>query len=263
MKDSKGYLERMKGAMREKLFFIEHLDLNNKIIIDFGAADGTLVKELISIGYENTTYFCVEDYEEFLQACKQLKEVGDVTAVSGLTEIEVWLREHKQYGSDTREVVLICSSVLHECTWSMQRVVNSFATNWCHYFIVRDMYYDNLPNNKLTLFGELRALEQFIMLSPRPNLLQDYFVEADKNSKSLDEKIKEYLLKYTYVDNWETEVQEDYFHVDWNYIFSHEHIIYQRIYTNQFIKQRVYEDFNITITWPTHCQVIIQIAKER
>ena len=35
MKDSKGYLKRMEKSMREKLFFLEYIDLDNKIIIDF------------------------------------------------------------------------------------------------------------------------------------------------------------------------------------------------------------------------------------
>ena len=48
MKDSRGYLERMEKSMREKLFFLEHIDLDNKIIIDFGAANGALAKEIMN-----------------------------------------------------------------------------------------------------------------------------------------------------------------------------------------------------------------------
>ena len=59
MQDSKGYLERMERSMREKLFFIKHIDLDNKIVIDFGSANGALVKELMKMDFENTTYFCV------------------------------------------------------------------------------------------------------------------------------------------------------------------------------------------------------------
>jgi hypothetical protein len=67
MKDSKGYLERMEKSMREKLFFIKHIDLDNKIVIDFDSANGALVKELIKMNFENTTYFCVEKNEEFFE----------------------------------------------------------------------------------------------------------------------------------------------------------------------------------------------------
>ena len=263
MKDVQGYLERMRGAMREKLFFIEHLDLNNKIIIDFGAADGSLVKELINIGYENTTYVCVENYEEFLQTCKQLKEIGDVIAVSGLTEVEMWLR-HQQYGKDTREVVLICSSVLHECTWSMQRVIASFALNWCNYFVLRDMFWSSFTH-KIEWKARARMLGNIIMYAPRPDLMQEFFRLRGVS----DESIEEYVLKYTYVENWATEIEEFYLNVDWDSIKDAKHInkntfevIYENIYTNEFIKQRVYDDLNITITWPTHCQLIMQIAKE-
>ena len=71
MKDSKGYLERMEKSMREKLFFLEHIDLDNKIIVDFGAANGALVKEIIKTNPMNTTYFCVEKNEEFFEECKK------------------------------------------------------------------------------------------------------------------------------------------------------------------------------------------------
>ena len=260
MKDAQGYLDRMKGSMREKLFFLNELDLTNKVIIDFGCADGTMIKHLMEL-YPLNCYIGVECNLAFKPALQELAlQHYGFSAITSLDRLKREL-EHGLY--QDKELVFICSSVLHELTWSKQREVINFAMRYCDYLIVRDMYYDRFPDNQLTLFGELRALEQFIMLSPRPDLLQDYFVEADKNSKSLDEAIKEYLLKYTYVDNWETEVQEDYLHVDWNYIFANEHIIYQRIYTNEFIKQRVYDDFNITITWPTHCQLIMQIVKER
>lgn len=261
MKDSKGYLERMRGAMREKLFFIEHLDLSNKIIIDFGAADGTLIKELINIGYENTTYFCVENYAEFLQTCKQLKEIGDVIAASGLTEVEMWLRGHKQYGNDTREVVLICSSVLHECTWSMQRVITSFALNWCNYFILRDMFWDNFVH-RIDWDARARILGNIITYAPHPDLMQEFF----KLRGVSDESIKEYLLKYTYVDNWETEVEECYLNVDWTAIKDAKgvnnsafEVVYENIYTNQFIKERIFNDFGFNISWPTHCQLILKV----
>lgn len=43
MKDTRGYIERMKVSMKEKLFFVDKIDLNNKIIVDFGCAEGDLL----------------------------------------------------------------------------------------------------------------------------------------------------------------------------------------------------------------------------
>ena len=169
MQDSKGYLERMERSMREKLFFIKHIDLDNKIVIDFGSANGALVKELMKMGFENTTYFCVENNEEFFKECEKLKDTGVLT-VSGLTEVEMWLRHNKQYGQDDREVVLICSSVMHELTPKMQRSVVGFSRAYCDYMIVRDMFYeyDSTPDGR-----EKDILEKIICLSPNSACLDE------------------------------------------------------------------------------------------
>ena len=174
MQDSKGYLERMERSMREKLFFIKHIDLDNKIVIDFGSANGALVKELMKMDFENTTYFCVENNDEFLEECKKLEKekTADVYAFGGLTEVEMWLRHNKQYGQETREVVLICSSVMHELTPKMQRYVVGFSRAYCDYMIVRDMFYeyDSISDQR-----EKDILEKIICLSPRPDLMQQFF----------------------------------------------------------------------------------------
>ena len=65
MKDKKGYLKKLEGSMKEKLFFVEHLDLNNKIIVDFGCANAALIKHLMAMGFENTTYIGIERDEDF------------------------------------------------------------------------------------------------------------------------------------------------------------------------------------------------------
>ena len=167
MKDSRGYLERMEKSMREKLFFLEHIDLNDKIIIDFGAANGALAKEIMNIYPTNMTYFCVESNEEFFKECEILKVLG-VHIVHDLTEVEMWLKNNK----DNREAVLICSSVMHELTQKMQRNVVRFSREYCDYMIVRDMFYEynSIPDER-----EKDILEKIICLAPRPDLMQQVF----------------------------------------------------------------------------------------
>lgn len=260
MKDSKGYLARMEKAMKEKLFFTNHIDLDNKIIIDFGAADGSLVRELINRCYENTTYICIENNEEFFEQCKKLKSDGDVYVFSGLSEVEMWLREHKRYMQDHREVVLVCSSVMHELTIKMQRAVVGFSRAYCDYFVVRDMFYDehSIEDERL-----LEMIENIIILNQNIDLMQQYFYLRGLTKES----IAEYLLKYSYVENWNTEVHEKYLSVDWisiRYFTTEEadaKILYENIYTNKFIASRVYNTFGIVMDWPTHCQLVLRINR--
>ena len=262
MKDSKGYLERMEKSMREKLFFLEHIDLDNKIIVDFGAANGALVKEIIKTNPMNTTYFCVEKNEEFFEECKKLEKdrTADVYVFSGLTEVEMWLRHNKEHGQDTREVVLICSSVMHELTPKMQKSVVGFSRAYCDYMVVRDMFYDydSIPDER-----ERDILEKIICFAPRPDLMQQFFYLRGLSKKS----IAEYLLKYSYVENWNTEVHEKYLDVDWINIkyFETEEVeverIYENYYRNTFIASRVYNTFGIRINWCTHGQMILKMKR--
>lgn len=262
MKDSRGYLERMEKSMREKLFFLEHIDLDNKIVIDFGSANGALVKELIKMNFENTTYFCIENNEEFFEECKKLEKdrTADVCVLSGLTEVEMWLRHYKEHGQDDREVVLICSSVMHELTPKMQKSVVGFSRAYCDYMVVRDMFYDydSIPDER-----EKDILEKIICLAPRPDLMQQFFYLRGLSKKS----IAEYLLKYSYVENWNTEVHEKYLDVDWINIkyFETEEVeverIYENYYRNTFIASRVYNTFGIRINWCTHGQMILKMKR--
>lgn len=260
MRDSNGYLERMEKSMREKLFFLEHIDLDNKIIIDFGAANGAMVKELIKTCPTNTSYFCVENNEEFFEKCKELQLDADVYVVSGLTEVEMWLRHNKQYGQETREVVLICSSVMYELTPAMQKNVIAFSRAYCDYFVVRDMFYeyDSIPDER-----EKDILEKIICLAPRPDLMQQFFYLRGLSKES----IAEYLLKYSYVENWNTEVQEKYLSVDWIRIkyfeteWAEAQVLYENYYTNNFIASRVYNTFGIRMNWYTHGQMILKIKR--
>ena len=255
MKDSRGYLERMEKSMREKLFFLEHIDLDNKIIIDFGAANGALAKEIMNTNPINMTYFCVESNEEFFKECEILKVLG-VHIVHDLTEVEMWLKNNK----DNREVVLICSSVMHELTQKMQRNVVRFSREYCDYMIVRDMFYEynSIPDER-----EKDILEKIICLAPRPDLMQQFFYLRGISKKTM----AEYLLKYSYVENWNTEVNEKYLDVDWiiiKYFETEEvkpEIVYERYYTNNFIAGRVYNTFGINMNWCTHGQLILKMKR--
>ena len=201
----------------------------------------------------------VENNEEFFKECEKLKDTGILT-VSGLTEVEMWLRRNKEHGQDDREVVLICSSVMHELTPKMQRSVVGFSRAYCDYMVVRDMFFewDSIPDEK-----EKDILEKIICFAPRPDLMQQFFYLRGLSEKS----IAEYLLKYSYVENWNTEVNEKYLDVNWVHIRYFEteevevEVIYENYYTNSFIASRVYDTFGILMDWHTHGQLILKMKR--
>ena len=68
-----------------------------------------------------------------------------------------------------------------------------------------------------------------------------------------------YFLKYTYVDNWDTEVLENYFSVPWEWFFKMGTTEYRRDYILEHKKERVKADFGYQLMEPTHRQLITNI----
>ena len=80
-----------------------------------------------------------------------------------------------------------------------------------------NVIYLNYNNYKFLFMGdagierEKDILEKIICLAPRPDLMQQFFYLRGISKKSM----AEYLLKYSYVENWNTEINEKYLDVDW------------------------------------------------
>ena len=123
--------------------------------------------------------------------------------------------------------------------------------------VVRDMCFGGYFDEE----EKLSLLEHIIVFAKHPELMQQFFYMRGIS----DESIAEYLLKYSYVENWASEVHEKYLGVDWTWIKLFRtpdvepRILFENIYTNNFIASRVYQDFGIEITWPTHCQLIVEM----
>ena len=256
MKDSRGYIERMKASMKEKLFFVDKIDLNNKIIVDFGCAEGDLLQELDHMELENTTFIGVESNAEFFSHINVLNE--KYYLFYNLTEVEQKIREWRLLKYDDREVVLICSSVIHELSKSFFKRVANFACGIADYVVIRDMYWDN------QFSGDVEAVYPRVLRqcdSDRALLLADLIEHRGQMSPKV---MAEFLLKYRYTENWETEVLEDYFSVPWKHIellwaFQP---IYDRKYINSFIKNDLHKTFDIDLVWPTHRTMILKRTEE-
>lgn len=257
MKDRIGYINRMEDAMQEKLFFVDRINLNNKIIIDFGCATGSLIKHLLNMEFENTTYIGLENNEHFFEECKDLQlKTPNFFIFSGFSEVDCWLRKQRAWKNDDREIVLICSSVFHECTCKMQKYVIGWAQVNAKYFIIRDMYWDE---DTYISPADLLKYWHIVITKTNPHRLQDFL---SNRAHMCERQLAEFLLKYRYIENWETEVQENYFNTEWDRIeFINATVIYDNPYTNTFIKKCVENDFDIEINWYTHRQLILEIER--
>ena len=71
-----------------------------------------------------------------------------------------------------------------------------------------------------------------------------------------------YFLKYSYVDNWALELEEDYFSFDFKRLFALGYVSYMRKYPLEYKRRRIWEDFKIWLTCNTHVQLIMKVNKE-
>lgn len=238
------YLAGMEKGKADKLFFVNHLCLDNyDCIIDFGCGAG----EIIKYCKENSTHpICYGiDKDPFMrniagENCKNL----NIIFLNSLTELKLI--------SPYTRILLIFSSVLHE-VGSYWEFLKNFIKLHSGYITVaiRDMYW----NYELEGFEANQIELAKIIKHANPNQLAEF---VSKYGIKWERDIYHFLLKYSYVDNWELELEENYFSVDWNCI---EHlalsIIYDRKYVLPFKKDRVKEDFGINLLYPTHRQFII------
>jgi len=157
-----------------------------------------------------------------------------------------------------REVVFIANSVFHELNDDQHRIYDFIKTE-CDYLIVRDMYVHQkkVPEKKIN-----EMLSQ-IVVNSNPRLFAQFGLKYGFSLRSLIH----YLLKYTYVENWETELEENYLSVDWNAInriFSN--VIHDNCYIQKWRLNRVKFDFVIDLskyTTTTHRELILSKKKER
>ncbi len=247
MKDLKGYLERMEKAMVEKLFFLNIVNLNDfDYVIDFGCANGAMLSAIAPL-YKKPQFLGVDNNEKSLELAKLKPELKDVWFYDNLLSAIENLDPNKK-------TAVILSSILHEIPKSVLnnliKTINKFDA-----IIIRDMFFDDSYNYKI------KNGENIVLKSPK--LLDWQISDFKKNFGKLNKtkNLYHFLLKYTYIDNWETEVKENYFSVPWkkinnNFIKNNFIVLHEDNYTLKYKKDEVFKNFNFNLDYPTHKNII-------
>lgn len=247
------YIGGLQKTLQEKLFFVDVLGKNffaNKIIIDFGCGDGEVLSYIAKHCYCEGSAFCAIDQSARMLALAEDKiDFKNITFAKSLKDVII---------DENSEVVFIASSVLHELDNTDKKMVCEFIRDRADYVIVRDMcitnpYSSSMPNNDLL---------SEIILGANTKMLAEFIKVWGSSVKSL----LHFLLKYTYVENWETEIEENYLSVQWTYVgyLEKQHnfeVIYDNSYIQNWRADRVEKDFGIKLsdyTSSTHRQVILR-----
>lgn len=248
MEDIKSYVELMKNALKEKLFFLDYINLNDyDNIVDFGCANGALLQ---NIYVENNAKFIGYDHNS--------------TMINFAKKEQNSLQKNLYFTSNFDEIndlkgksLIILSSVLHEneknhvAFSSTLSLLEKFDT-----IVIRDMYFDEKLNKSISSFDR-----QILKDKIKPYIFNEFEEKYGKITT-----LKQYyhlLLKYDYEKNWANEILEDYFSFDFNRListllnenyeiklFSHEIL--------KFKKDKVENELKIDYNMPTHLKLILK-----
>lgn len=240
MKDVKGYIKRLDYSMnrKEKLFFLNKIDVTKyDYIIDLGCANGHLLHEV----------------DKYLTKRKHA-EIG-LIGVDNSTQIEIQYEYANMFvkyatldeiGNLNGKVLLIMSSVLHELdTDFVMHTLIPFIKYNVDTVVIRDMALGFKRINKGLVCP---------MMAVGSNVLPA-FKEAYAE-----------LLRYEYVDNYETERNEDYFVNDKvGLLFLGLPLClplsYAKTYILPYKRKQVRKDFGIKMQFNTHIKLIFNVKK--
>lgn len=236
------YTNDMKKSLADKLFFLDHLDLETAdFFVDFGCADGALIDALGDINVRKV-------------GVDNNSDMYDICFAQGLDVHRSLDNVHLYEQPD--HAVLNMSSVLHEVySYLDKEQVENFWYNVFigdyEYIVIRDMMVSNNTYRPADYFKF--DLDNQYMKSFLDRWVPDTLTQKD---------LLHYLLKYKYTDNWDRELNEDYLGLTLEelkaIIPNNYEIMYEEAYVLPYLKEQVMKDFGYEITDPTHIKLILK-----
>lgn len=248
IRDLTVYLTRMQKSVLDKIFFLDKVFDPFDCILDFGCANGDLIKaihamfgELHLVGYDISP--------EMIRQARINCPEAEFT--SCWNEINV----------PFDRTLLNLSSVIHEVySYSSTEDIGQFwdrvFKSGFRYIAIRDMCVgkDALAPAHTDDLHRLRS---------RAESLAELTAYEQKWGPILTERdMVHFLLKYTYTQNWESELNENYLPLSAEELIARipedYEITYFEHYTLPYKKWEVKKDFGITLDCPTHIKLILR-----
>ena len=250
--DLSAYNNRMSQGLLDKLFFLDKIETDS--ILDFGCADGTLLKaiqqwmpDIKLVGYDNDS--------RMIELAS--KNVPEAKFSSNFEEA---------YAACKGKSTVVLSSILHEVYhYQEPHEVDQF---WKDIFyserfqtiVIRDMIPSRMIDRKSDL-NDLARVYRYFSLSQYPEQLKDF--ENIWGSIERNKNLMHFLLKYNYrKPNWDREVRENYFPLYFEDLFSFIPFEYRILYTEHFVLPYIFRsvnrDMGVEIKDPTHLKLILE-----
>ena len=241
------YNNDMAKSLGDKIFFLDYIKKEDiKAIVDFGCADGTLLKAMP----ETWAKIGVDNNPEMRSACLK----NDIVTVENLDGINPKVPSLLNMSSVIHEVYSYLSD--NEIAHFWDRV---FAAGF-EYISIRDMM---LSEN--TVRPADAIVEDIFYINGKfNNQYANSFLEEWINPYlEIDQAdLLHYLLKYKYTDNWARENAECYIPISIEQLKAlipdTYEIVYEEEYVLPFLKEQVKKDFGYEIKDNTHIKLLLK-----
>ena len=246
--DLKKYTMRMQKSVLDKMFFIDKVFDPFSSIVDFGCANGELIKALQAL-FNEYRYIGYDISDVMLLAARE--NVPSAEFYSNWNEIKV----------DFADSLLNISSTLHEVySYCSQEEIKKFWSrvfeSGFKYVAIRDMMLSDTEQ----MDADAEQYNLVVKNEKYADKLKDYETVWGKISTQHD--LVHYLLKYKYTENWEREVRENYVPITLEQLLaivpSNYEITYLNHFTLPYIAWQLKNDFGIELTTPTHIKLILR-----
>ena len=230
-----------------------------------GGANLSLVGELRL--YSETSEIFKERKRKIASVFKSKLKDEEVT-VNRVKFTNDWNEVEKELLSYTEYKVLILSSVIHEVySYGTEESVRVFwdrvIHSGFHYICVRDMMYsEDMDRQTNPLTSHRYGLEK-LTKAPLNTCLKEF--EEKWGSINNNKNLIHFLLKYRWQINWERELNENYFPIEFHLFLSKFESMYNQTYLERFrvpfLEDCWKKDFDITVNDYTHIKAIFERKK--
>lgn len=248
MKDITIYNDRMRKSLMDKIFFVDKVDAT--VFVDFGCADGSMIKMLNSL-FPEYYYVGYDNNPEMIKLADANVNSVNTAFYSDWDRLSDALNEH--YMGEKK--CLILSSVLHEVE-NKEQFFEFLKFGNFDYVAIRDMMYEQSSEFKSNFIVD----ELFPKIPDRIKYV--YGPAIWKSYNMVQAAFKSY-----YKENLDTELLEDYFSFDANHLLTLRYKyklnpVYEYHYLLPYWKQTIKGDFGVDLSGiKTHVQLIYEVNR--
>lgn len=246
LKDIEVYVQRMQKSFLDKMFFIDKIFEPIENILDFGCANGVLIRAMHFL-FPEYKYTGYDISEEMIEKAKELVPQCNFYAK--------WDFINLPFDS----TLLNISSTLHEVySYGTEKSIDEFWDRVFHsgfkYIAIRDM----MLSDSIKLMSDEDDVSKVKKLFPEK--LKEY--ESIWGPINIRFNLIHYLLKYSYTENWDREVRENYLPITVESLLEkipdNYEIVYKEHYVLPYIKQQIKKDCGIMMTDATHFKILLK-----